>query len=351
MINKIYVNKIISDKEIKDLEGNWIDKSYIKKNGLINKDTDVLIKEKNKDIVIAKFRKKAINKELCELGWDNYKSAATPSRGRGASAGLIDINNTYWKKRIPVKTSKWSTSYIVGGKVSKMKVNNQVASNVLGYYEGTPWLKLPPRMTNFTRTKFNNFKKGLPFIQKMNDLYEQLTPEVFTKQLQRAGARNYLRIPNTAFSSVTVNRNFRTALHVDAGNLNGGMAVMTVLERGKYSGGYTVFPQYGIGFDVRHGDILVMENCNTWHANTEIEESQSQKKYNENMKDIFNDNPEVGTAGLDKKYTRLTFVCYLREKLLDSPKSQKGNKFILDYNQDKNQKHIKKTKKNRNNKI
>ena len=36
---------------------------------------------------------------------------------------------------------------------------------------------------------------------------------------------------------------------------------------------------------------------------------------------IFNDNPEVGTVGLDKRYTRLTFVCYLREKILNCPDS------------------------------
>ena len=33
----------------------------------------------------------------------------------------------------------------------------------------------------------------------------------------------------------------------------------------------------------------------------------------------FNDNPEVGTVGLDQKYTRLTFVCYLREKIAECP--------------------------------
>ena len=39
------------------------------------------------------------------------------------------------------------------------------------------------------------------------------------------------------------------------------------------------------------------------------------------MDKVFNDNPEVGTVGLDKNYTRLTFVCYLREKILNCPDS------------------------------
>ena len=33
----------------------------------------------------------------------------------------------------------------------------------------------------------------------------------------------------------------------------------------------------------------------------------------------FSDNPEVGTAGLYKKYTRISFVCYLREKIATCP--------------------------------
>jgi hypothetical protein len=333
MVKKIYIKKILTDNQLKDLEGTWVTDKHIKL-GIVKHDSDIILKENGKDIIVAKFRKKILNTNLCDLGWDSYKKAALPSRGRGASAGPIDLKGTYWKKRNPVKTSKWSTNYMNGSKVSKMRVNNQVASNVLGYYEGTPFLNLPPRMTNSTRTHFKKFQEGLAFIRKLSDEYKKLVPSVYNKQLKKASKRDYLRIPGTAFSSITVNRNFRTALHTDSGNFNGGMAVMTVLERGKYSGGYTVFPQYGIGFDVRHGDVLVMENCNTWHANTEITETKEQEKYNNSIEDIFKDNVDVGTVGLGKKYTRLTFVCYLRDKLSDSSLKHKNNKYILKY--DKN---------------
>jgi len=343
MVKKIYVKQIISDEKMKSMQGDWATNKHIKNNNLINFDADIYKKINGKDIIIAKFRKKALNENDCKIAWENFKDAAKASRGRGPAAGHIDINNTYWRKRTPIKTDKWSTSYIVNGKISKMKVNNQVASNVVGYYEGTPFMKLPARMTHYTRSNFDKFQNGLSVLQKLGKIYKKLTPKVYKNQNMRAGKRNHLRIPETPFSSITVNRNFRTALHTDAGNFNGGMAVMTALERGKYSGGYTVFPQYGIGFDVRHGDVLIMENCNTWHANTEIKESKSQRKYNESLKDIFNDNPEVGTAGLDKKYTRITIVCYLREKLLNEP--NKTNKYILKYTLKKKNKKKNKTKK------
>ena len=33
----------------------------------------------------------------------------------------------------------------------------------------------------------------------------------------------------------------------------------------------------------------------------------------------YKDNPDIGTAGLYELYTRISFVCYLREKLINCP--------------------------------
>lgn len=45
----------------------------------------------------------------------------------------------------------------------------------------------------------------------------------------------------TAFTSVTLNFNFRTAYHVDKNNLHGGLAVLTAITKGTYDGHYLVF--------------------------------------------------------------------------------------------------------------
>ena len=34
---------------------------------------------------------------------------------------------------------------------------------------------------------------------------------------------------------------------------------------------------------------------------------------------VYKDNPAVGTVGIYELYTRLSFVCYLREKILNCP--------------------------------
>ncbi len=170
----------LTDEEIKSLEGYWIDESYIK-HPIIQSDTDVYyLNDNNEETLLLKFRKNVIPDKYIELGWNSYKDLAKASRGRGASAGHIDTTSQYWGKRKLVDTKKWSTGYLnpkglemyeslspldeselltkcnelsiklkeglskedliqliikKSGGVSKMKVNNQVASNPIGFYE------------------------------------------------------------------------------------------------------------------------------------------------------------------------------------------------------------------------
>ena len=250
---KLVVNKLFTDKEISLKEGQWVEESDIKY-PIINSNTDVYyLNENNERVLLLKFRKKCINNSLIKLGWDSYKDLAKASRGRGASAGPIATDSVYWKKRNLVNTNKWSTGYLTPkGEVSKMKVNNQVASNPIGFYESSKNLgaNLPCRLTHFTRTNYEKYNEGLPFIQKIDTLFEKLIPDSYSKQRDRADKKPHLKIPDTSFSTVTINRNFRTALHKDAGDFKEGFGNLTVIERGNYHGGFTVFPQFGVGIDL-----------------------------------------------------------------------------------------------------
>ena len=97
-----------------------------------------------------------------------------------------------------------------------MKVNNQVLSSPIGYYESmNSFVKLPCRLTHFTKVFFEQYKKGIPFLQRIDELFKELTPDNYKKQLDRANKQPNLKIDNTSFSTVTINRNFRTAFHKD----------------------------------------------------------------------------------------------------------------------------------------
>ena len=318
---KLIVKKHLTDSETTKLEGTWIDESFLKY-PVLRENTDVYYRDENEELhLLLKFRKNCISSTLVKNGWDSYKDLAKPSRGRGASAGPIDEKSQYWSKRKLTDTKKWSTGYMIkdGKEKSRMKVNNQVASNPIGFYEESKnFCKLPCRLTHFTRTNYDKYKNGIPFIQKIDQMFKKLIPDSHEKQLIQANKKPHLKIPETSFSTITINRNFRTALHRDAGDFKGGFGNLTVVERGKYHGGYTVFPQFGVGVDVRSGDFLAMD-VHQWHSNTKIFETKEDKKYNETLESSFKDNPEVGTVGIYEKYTRLTFVCYLREKIRNCP--------------------------------
>jgi hypothetical protein len=202
------------------------------------------------------------------------------------------------------------------GKLSKMRVNNNVFSSVLGYFEKTPFMGLPCRLTSYTQRYFNEYKAGTPYIEAIDDLFKKLVPERYDVQYKRAKSNPSFQIGDTSFSSVTINRNFRTGLHMDAGDLREGFGNLTVIERGKYEGGFTLFPRFKVGVNLRTGDFLAMD-VHEWHCNTEMKEGAEDKKFNSSIKDIYINNKETGTQGIEKLYSRLSFVCYLREKLVD----------------------------------
>ena len=109
MVKKIVVKQIMSNQEVSELEGKWIEESHIK-HPIIKSDTDVYrLDENNNEILLLKFRKRVISPKLIDIGWNSYKDLAKASRGRGASAGPINPESQYWSKRNLVKTSKWST--------------------------------------------------------------------------------------------------------------------------------------------------------------------------------------------------------------------------------------------------
>jgi len=62
-----------------------------------------------------------------------------------------------------------------------------------------------------------------------------------------------------------------------------------------------------------------------WHCNTELYETSEDAIYNEALEAAFNDNPAVGTVGIYEKYTRISFVCYLREKIALCPGPEEIN--------------------------
>lgn len=314
-VKTVTVKASETKEEFKKNEGTHFQDGNIKT--IFDEDIDVYGEEPDgSKHLLAKFRKNVIPKPMIKIGWEAYYRTAAPSRNRGAAAGPIQLDSKYWKKRKATDVRKWAARYIQNGKVSKMDVNNNVFSSVLGYFERTPFMGLPCRMTSYTQKYFNRYKHGIPYIQAVDTVFKKLIPDRHKKQFAAAAAAPSYQIAGTAFSSVTINRNFRTALHMDDGDFREGFGNLSVIERGKYHGGATIFPRYGVGFNVRTGDYLAMD-VHEWHCNTELHETPADKEFNNGLAKIHIDSEETGTLGSDKPFTRISFVCYFREKLSD----------------------------------
>ena len=132
------------------------------------------------------------------------------------------------------------------------------------------------------------YKKLMPLIQEIDDNYKKLIPENYNKQLKKAN-ETLFRISNTSFTTITTNVNFQTSIHRDKGDDEEGFGNLCVIENGEYNGAETCFPQYGIGVDVRNGDILFMDV----------------HKYHGNLPMVSKNNDVI----------RLSIVCYLRHNV------------------------------------
>ena len=321
-VKQVILEPKLTEDQIKAREGTYFSENDA--DTIFDTDVDVYAKDPEAPggkRLLARLRKNVIPHDVVKLAWKNFYNAASASRNRGAAAGPIDLKSAYWKKRKPTEINGHSARYMENGRVSKMRVNNNVFSSVLGYFEQTPFMKLPCRLTSYTQKYFEQYKAGIPYIQEIDQLFKKLVPDRYQVQYKQAKENQNFQIADTAFSSVTMNRNFRTGLHMDDGDMRKGFGNLSVIERGRYHGGYTLFPRYKVGFDLRTGDFLAMD-VHEWHCNTEMRETAEDKAFNKKLPSVYLNNTETGTQGIDKPYSRLSFVCYLREKLVKCKASE-----------------------------
>jgi len=218
-------------------------------------DYDILIVD-NIDIydengkLLLKFRKRVIN-NTAGIFDELYKFAQNESKDRGVASGSPIGATTGNKNGVKSNIMGYFDTWTVGQKAVFKEYNIKPPKN---------------RITSFTYKNPDKWSKVVPLIEQIDKQYKELCPEYHSKQYEKA-KRTRFRIADTAFSTVTVNLDFRTASHTDSGDFPEGFGNLIVLEKGEYEGAYTMFPEYGIAVDVREGDFLAMDvhrlHCNT----------------------------------------------------------------------------------------
>jgi hypothetical protein len=167
-----------------------------------------------------------------------------------------------------------------------------VNSGIAGWFDRYP--RIPyGRATSYTANSFDKFKMSYPFLQHLAKGFKDLLPWRYNNQMEAASKVDpAFLVPETPFTTITVNKTFRTAAHYDAGDLNTGLSnLLTLSNDGNYTGGYLIAPEYRVAVNVRPGDLLLINNHEVMHGNTPIECAEGSE--------------------------RVSLVVYFREKMLE----------------------------------
>jgi hypothetical protein len=279
------VDKDYDDNKLPNVLGKKLKRDKIKT--IIDHDADVYTKDGK---LLIRFRKHKLNKENIEDFYSNAIQFATQTTSNRGSASASKKKN--------------------------LDENPKTMTNIMGYFDTLApsqklllkrqgkKLSITTRETRFNMDYPEKFKKLLPLIKEIDKYYEEYIPENYGKQIKKANQTPF-RIADTAFTTITTNVNFQTAVHTDKGDDSEGFGNLVVIERGKYKGGETCLPQYGIGVDVRTRDILYMD-VHEAHGNLPI----------------ILETPDA---------QRLSIVCYLRLNIWKQTQG-KTKKFMLNHN-------------------
>lgn len=166
-----------------------------------------------------------------------------------------------------------------------------VSSAIVGYFDRNTGRFPFCRATAFTANQVEQWNTLLPMTRSAAELFRQAAPARHAKQQELADkCHPEFIIKGTPFSTLTVNNNVApSGIHKDAGDFKEGLGMIAVLRRGKYRGGWLVFPEYRVGVDLQDGDVLFF-NSHDWHGVTEVRDAE-------------------------EGWQRISVVFYLREKI------------------------------------
>ena len=325
-VKVLKLSPILTEEETNKLEGIEIPSTHYKHIIDYNADVYSLGENGKEDILLCKFRKNVIPHAKCRRVFKILQAHANkPNYNRGAAAGILD------EKKLPkfirtskiIKRDRFRVFYKdIDGEVKKSNIGNIAFSSILGYYDRpdrskyrgksmSTRKKMPLcRITKFTESYPKEWELIVDLIRVIDRQFKKLIPDRYKLQYEQASKTPDYQISDTAFSTITVNYNWRTAGHRDAGDFDDGFGNLIVLELDKcsdkdeikkenivkYSGGATGFPRWGVAFDVRQGDFLAMD-VHQLHCNTEI-------------------NPINNAKNNAAKFGRLSIVSYLRKKMV-----------------------------------
>ena len=262
-----------------------------------------------------------------------------PLEGRGATGGGDIKGGSIWivKKSLEFDFPNWiekirNVSSLERKKAAKdirelisdTSYGNSVYSGTAGYFDRYPRIPFC-RETAWSAANSDLFQKGYPLFEAASRIFKENLPIRWNGQnecVKKLKDSNWL-VGNSVYTTITINKDFRTACHRDAGDLceterinsPAGFSNLTVLNDGKkFDGMYLCMPEYKVCVDVKPGDLLLMD-AHQIHGNVPLISS-------------------------DEGFERISVVMYFRTAMLGCSSVQHEDlrrKFV--YSRKDNQKH------------
>lgn len=254
---------------------------------LIEEDCDVY---KPNGEPLVKFRRGALSPSLCEAAYKTLREAATPTDNRGFAGGEVDPTRARNAEAIGATTRTRYNEKRKDGALSNVNRANIVNSGIVGYFDRNP--RFPYcRLTAFNLADNGaRFAQAMPFIAAVDRVFAEAAPDRYANQreiVEQTSPDFYIH--GTVFTTITVNKNWQTAVHKDQGDYKKGFGVMSALRAGKYAGCYLCWPAFRVAVNMQTTDVCLAD-VHEWHGNT----------------------PLVGVPG---RYERISCVFYYRENM------------------------------------
>jgi Oxygenase domain of the 2OGFeDO superfamily len=209
----------------------------------IDEDTKVIVPEGR---IIAVLLCKAIAPELYRLAYELWKLVDDPLSNRATAVGTLSLARSTNKDGTPSPRS--------GVNVRLLDIL-EARQGILGFLDATP--DQPCRKTTLTKRCPEMLDGNQRLIERVDALYAQHVPDFYAIQRAVVEKARRWRLWHTAFTTIYLAKNFRTAYHPDSGNLRG--VITALMPMGKFTGGELVLPRWRIVIAFKPGDLLLFD--------------------------------------------------------------------------------------------
>ncbi len=214
-------------------------------------DEDVFVRKPDGSPLLI-LLKKGLSETNVSKAWGVLQKINLVSRNRGMAAGRESEIRAEGKGRTLESPKGWD-----------------VCSGIIGYFERT--VRMPYcRACAWNLENPEKFAQLFPMVKEVDVLFKKHLPDRYAVQKEYADktAPDFV-IPGTVFTTLTVNKNFRTACHKDAGDLERGFSCLSVIRKGAYKGANLVLPNWRVACKLDTYD-LIMFDAHEFHGNTQL---------------------------------------------------------------------------------